>query len=367
MEWNGLGDLLGRSLAGAAQGTSRGLDTLLEQQERNKQREFEKNKRLDEIRLQEQMRQRAAQQKEQQNNQQNQLFSQLLTRAQNGEITPDMLNALAAEGGINPQMLTAISGATQKNERNQLNREKLDLQKRKYEGDLGYKYDAPAIKEANEYFSDLAKKHNSLSEQIGSYDNIVKLAKSGKLNVGPLRRFMDKVGIAELGDNPETETAKKLMENLVLLRTQSFGSGKQTVELMKREAEANPNLFQSPRGIEATARVAQLGVQAEKILSDNAAKIKKKSNGRLNPNSIEMLNEKSSHEIEKLHNKQRRIAESVSYPIDLDDVLKEDLPLETIKELPSPIGQEDDPIQDEETGYRFWSDGKKWRLLTKGR
>lgn len=369
MEWdNRLGNLLGRSLVGATSGINEGLDTLLAQKERRREQELQKQARLEEIQMREQMRQQALIQKEQQKAQQNELFSQLLNRIQSRDIDNDQLMQAANSAGLGQGALSSLFSAAQKKEKNNLAQKKFDFEKERYENEPGRKANEFALKEVNTYFNDLAKKQHALEDQISGYENIIKLAKSEKLNAGPFRRFLHKVGLDEIGDNPETEVAKKFMNSMTLSKTQSMTNlGRATVDAMRRSEEANPNIFQSPRGIEATARIMQLNSLAEKILSDDAAAMRKKYGANLPPDAIEQLNITTIPKIKNIHEKQYKISEAMQYPVDIEDVVKFDIPEEVLMQLPDPRKNKgkDNALFDEDSGYAMWSDGKNWHYLSK--
>lgn len=152
---------------------------------------------------------------------------------------------------------------------------------------------------------------NEADDLITNYNNIEKLAKSGKLTTSKGRQFLEKIGIPDFFNSPADDVAKKIIEQTVNISARAAGKdGKLTNDRLARLAAQQPNLFQTTEGMIQTARLNILSAQQNKVLQD-ALKKERKKTGAYNIDAIDNAYANTQEERNKLEEQKLNIVDEL--------------------------------------------------------
>lgn len=331
MEWSKLGSLLGESL-GAGLNTY-GDITLQRRDERMKQQQM--------------------MEQEAQKQQRNELFGKLLSGGREGGLDKDTLLQYAAQSGMNPQQLAQLERSYAQKDKQSFEREKFEAQQRKIEEDRAFKkqiadqkiqqqQEAPQRQAVTQQVNKAIETLPFIEKEIGYYEALKKLPESGKLRQGNWRKVLDKVGLGDLWQSPESDLAEKLISNIAVSQAQGATNfGQATNDKLALIQKANPTLLQSPEGFKAAIEMNIRSKKVDKAIADELQKISKESKGVYPLDAMSLALERAKPKIEKLHKQQLDIA--------------------TMLTLPDASKYKGKGMEDEEAGTIFVSDGKSWK------
>lgn len=346
MEWNTLGDLLGQSLGG-------GLNTYgdIALQKKAQQQEFEQRKKM--MLEQEAIKQQQMMAQQAQKQQQNELFGKLLSGGGEGGIDKDSLLQFAAQSGMNPQQLSQLERSYSQRDKQEFEREKFDRQQNRLQEDRELKkkiaedrmqqqQEAPQRKAVTQQVNKSLETLPFIEKEIGYYETLKKLPENGNLRQGNWRKVLDKLGLGDFWQSPESDLAEKLISNITVSQAQGATNfGQATNDKLALIQKANPSLLQSPKGFQAAIEMNIRSKKADKAIADELQKISKESKGVYPLDAMSLALERAKPKIENLHKQQLDIA--------------------TMLTLPDASQYKGKGMEDEETGTIFVSDGKNWK------
>lgn len=315
--------------SGLGQGLNQGYDRAVVNRERDEA-------------MQAQQQQAMAQQAQKQR--EAELFTNLLN---NSDPNIDINAALqmGAQGGLNHNQLSSIeksySRRIAEENRNKLANEKFQFQKDQAEINRKLKEEAPQRKAVTQQVNKSIETLPFIEKEIGYYEALKKLPESGKLRQGNWRKVLDKVGLGDLWQSPESDLAEKLISNISVSQAQGATNfGQATNDKLELIQKANPTLLQSPKGFRAAIEMNIRSKKVDKAIADELQKISKESKGAYPLDAMSMALERAKPEIEKLHQEQLDIATTLAFP-----------------EASKYKGK---GTEDPETGRVYESNGKQW-------
>lgn len=248
----------------------------------------------------------------------------------------------AIAAGLGPNEISKLQMAWEKERANELAQDKLSWQKEEAEKNRRLKEEAPQRKAVTQQVNKALETLPFIEKEIGYYEALKKLPESGKLRQGNWRKVLDKVGLGDLWQSPESDLAEKLISNIAVSQAQGATNfGQATNDKLELIQKANPTLLQSPKGFEAAIEMNIRSKKVDKAIADELQKISKESKGVYPLDAMSMALERAKPKIEKLHKQQLDIA--------------------TMLTLPDASRYKGKGMEDEETGTIFVSDGKSWK------
>lgn len=164
-------------------------------------------------------------------------------------------------------------------------------------------------KDVREFSKPYIEKAEAARANIRDYDQLIKLAESGKLRAGNMAVLLDKVGLTGLNRNYETQVADKLVARLAQNARVAFGSGSRITNYLEQVFQRSlPTLFNTPEGIVAVSKLNKLADEASIIKDDARKQIIKESKGLIPPDIDDLISQRAQPLIAPLEEQALAIA-----------------------------------------------------------
>lgn len=397
MEWNTLGDLLGRSLSG---GLNAYGDIAL--QKKAQQQEFDQRKQM--MLEQESARQRALQAKQSEQERKAQMFADLISgrspfqdqgipnQGQMPEM-PDIQGvqnsqqgiqerpnerlgiedkiSAAVQAGLSPQEISQIQRADEREKANKLKKEEFDYKKQQdiinklereqiRKDEIKNKQDLMQLNGINKIVAENYTQLPVLREKRNLYRDLVNLPKDPNLRQGKWRQTLDEIGMGDLWQSPMSDVTEKLINRIIVTESQAMsGATANTIQGLKNIKASVPNLSQNPEAFDAIALANSYISEAQYIESKELNKLANE-NG-VNKKTLAERDKITKPKTKELHKKANYAIKLAAFPVDTKSAMKYQPDVELLYELP--------PVQDvpegktgvdKTSGVEFTRIGNKW-------
>lgn len=128
-----------------------------------------------------------------------------------------------------------------------------------------------AYKLFKEDLDQIKNKAEASRKNINTYNQVIKLAESGKLRSGNTYQLLNRIGLQDFLSNPETQLAKKLLSRLAQNAGSAFNTRRLTNLEVSSYKDSLGTLMNTDEGLIAIAKNNLLEEQAN-IVKDNARK-----------------------------------------------------------------------------------------------
>lgn len=227
-------------------------------------------------------------------------------------------------------------------------REKLGLKKQQIEGQFG--------KETREFSKPYIEKARAAKANLRDYEELIKLADSGKLRSGNTYQLMSKLGLQDFGRNGNTQTAEKLIARLAQNVNGVFGSNSRVTNFLEQTFQRSlPSLRNTPEGIKAIS-IINMAADKGSLAKDNIRKeVLRENGGRLTADVEDQIENRSAPIIDQLDRQAFRDAQNA-----IRHKVKGGTQAKVFNDLPPANQYVGKKIRDKQTGQILVSNGSDW-------
>lgn len=250
----------------------------------------------------------------------------------------------AVQAGLDPQSITNL-------EKIYSGRAKEDLARQS----LQQRQEAPERKMVVEQADQLIKRIPTADKAIEDFKSLKKLAQSGKLRTGGKRQLFKLFGAEDFLQGPASDVAEKLIGDITAQSMMNVSqTGQITDQKLKQIQKTNPSLLSTDNGIIAMSDMRIIGEEIAKQPGIELQKLKKQYGAKALPlNAVDLAYENAQPKIEKLHERQQRLVDSLS------ETAAKFAPGSIVEDQPDPRMVK--RYRDPESGIIYVSDGKQFK------
>ncbi len=401
MEWDKLGDLLGRSLSG---GLNTYGDIALERKAKAQQAEEQRRTMLE----REMMKQQMMQQKEAMNQKKSQLFADLMQKrnpmasqgipdqGQPPEMPPinnvmgpqqqtyqqpniqqeepsiEERIKIAGDAGFTPNEISQLKRDHERSEANKLKKEEFKYKKEQdflnriekkqaIEDKFKNQLERDQIQGINKVVAENYANRPILKEKRDNYKSLIDIAKNPELlRIGKGRQFLDKLGLGNMWQSPLSDVADKLINRIIVNESQTAsGATATTLQGLANIKASVPNLTQNPEAFEAIANALYYTSEAQYIESKELNRLATEDGVDLK--TIANRDKITKPKTKELHKRSEYALKLAQFPIDVESAMRYQPDVDFMYELP-PLDQvpQGKAVVDRQTGLRFLPRNGKW-------